>query len=101
MHYFHYWDFFWFQVLFKHLGVDLKDVTPTSLLKDRVREIEGNPDFSNKDVGSSQPPVMNEVKSGIISTLNQADIPLDVAASPHPGGHSRIISQVSASVDLL
>lgn len=43
---------------------------------------------------------MNEVKSGIISTLNQVEIPLDVAASPHPGGHSRIMSQVSASVVL-
>lgn len=42
------------QVLFKNLGVDLKDVTPTSLLKDRVRQIEENPDFSNKDTGVSQ-----------------------------------------------
>ncbi|KAI3444740.1 hypothetical protein Pfo_001405 [Paulownia fortunei] len=81
------------EVLFKNLGVDLKDVTPTSLLKDRVREVEGNPDFSNKDVGSSQPPIINEVKSGIISTLNQVEVPLDVAAPPHPGGHSRILSQ--------
>ncbi|PIN21929.1 hypothetical protein CDL12_05383 [Handroanthus impetiginosus] len=81
------------EVLFKNLGVDLKDVTPTSLLKDRVREVEGNPDFSNKDVGSSQ---INEVKSGMISTLNQVDVPLDVAVSPHPGGHSRLISQYGA-----
>ncbi|XP_057807321.1 uncharacterized protein LOC131021995 isoform X2 [Salvia miltiorrhiza] len=84
------------EVLFKHLSVDLKDVTPTSLLKDRVREVEGNPDFSNKDVGSSQPPIMNEVKSGIIPTLNQVEMPLDVATSPHPGGHSRIMSQYAA-----
>lgn len=89
------------QVLFKHLSVDLKDVTPTSLLKDRAREVEGNPDFSNKDVGSSQPQMMNEVKSGMMSTLNQVEIPLDVAASPHPGGHSRILSQVRTSAVLL
>lgn len=86
----------WFQVLFKHLSVDLKDVTPTSLLKDIVREVEGNPDFLNKDVGSSQPPRMNEVKPGIFSTLNQFEIPLGVAASPRPANHSRIMSQVSA-----
>ncbi|KAK4414642.1 CCR4-NOT transcription complex subunit [Sesamum alatum] len=84
------------EVLFKNLGVELKDVTPTSLLKDRVREVEGNPDFSNKDVGSSQPPIVNEVKSGIISTLNQVEVPLDVAAPPHAGGHSRIVSQYGA-----
>ncbi|XP_011090133.1 CCR4-NOT transcription complex subunit 1 isoform X2 [Sesamum indicum] len=84
------------EVLFKNLGVDLKEVTPTSLLKDRVREVEGNPDFSNKDVGSSQPPIVNEVKSGIISTLNQVEVPLDVAAPPHAGGHSRIVSQYGA-----
>ena len=90
----------WFQVLFKHLSVDLKDVTPTSLLKEKVREVEGNPDFSNKDVGSSQPPIMNEVKPGIISTLNHVEMPLDVAASPLPGGHSRIMSQVCVSIVL-
>ncbi|KAG6431049.1 hypothetical protein SASPL_109124 [Salvia splendens] len=86
------------EVLFKHLSVDLRDVTPTPLLKDIVREVEGNPDFLNKDVGSSQPPRMNEVKSGIISTINQVEIPLDVAASPHPASHSRIMSQYAAAV---
>ena len=90
----------WFQVLFKHLSVDFRNVTPTYLLKDIVREVEGNPDFLNKDVGSSQPPRMNEVKSGIISKINQVEIPLDVAASPHPAGHSCIMPQVSASVVL-
>uniref|UniRef100_A0A804PH36 Serine/threonine-protein kinase RUNKEL n=1 Tax=Zea mays TaxID=4577 RepID=A0A804PH36_MAIZE len=30
-------------VLFKNLTVDIKDVKPTSLLKDRLREVEGNP----------------------------------------------------------
>lgn len=92
--------FFSFQVLFKNLGVDLKEVKPTSLLKDRVREVEGNPDFSNKDVGSSQPPMVNEVKPGMMSALNQVEVPLDVAAPTHAGSHSRIMSQVSASVVL-
>lgn len=82
------------QVLFKNLGVDLKDVTPTSLLKDTVREFEGNPDFSNKDIGASQPQMVNEVKSGTLSTQNQVELPLDVAIPPHPTSHSRVLSQV-------
>ncbi|XP_068669588.1 uncharacterized protein [Aristolochia californica] len=47
------------EVLFKNLGVDMKDVKPTSLLKDRVREMEGNPDFSTKD--ATQPQMITEV----------------------------------------
>lgn len=73
--------------------MDLKDVTPTSLLKDRVRELEGNPDFSNKDIASSQQ-IVGEVKPSLISSLNQVELPLEVAGPAHPGGHSRIISQV-------
>ncbi|KAI3681521.1 hypothetical protein L6452_36320 [Arctium lappa] len=88
------------EVLFKNLNVDLKEVTPTSLLMDRVREIEGNPDFSNKDVGSAQQPMVGEVKSSMISTLNQVELPLEVASSSHPGGHSRILSQYAAPLHL-
>nr|KAJ0194504.1 hypothetical protein LSAT_V11C800412170 [Lactuca sativa] len=36
------------QVLFKNLNVDLKEVSPSSLLMDKVREVEGSPYFSNK-----------------------------------------------------
>nr|KAJ0203251.1 hypothetical protein LSAT_V11C500259280 [Lactuca sativa] len=39
------------QVLFKNLNVDLKEVSPSSLLMDKVREVEGSPDFSNKMFG--------------------------------------------------
>ncbi|KAK4372034.1 hypothetical protein RND71_007418 [Anisodus tanguticus] len=88
------------EVLFKNLGVDLKEVVPTSLLKDRVREVEGNPDFSNKDPGvSSQPQMAADVKSGIISSLNQVELPLEVA-SPHPSGPSRILTQYAAPLHL-
>lgn len=88
------------EVLFKNLGVDLKEVGPTSLLKDRVREVEGNPDFSNKDAGgSSQPQMVADVKSGVISSLNQVELPLEVA-SPHPSGPSRILSQYAAPLHL-
>lgn len=82
------------QVLFKNLSVDMKDITPTSLLKDRKREIEGNPDFSNKDVGASQTQMVPEVKSSIMSSLNQVDLPLEVAASSNSGNHTHLLSQV-------
>ncbi|CAI9285609.1 unnamed protein product [Lactuca saligna] len=39
------------KVLFKNLNVDLKEVSPSSLLMDKVREVEGNHDFSNKMSG--------------------------------------------------
>ncbi|KAL3649432.1 hypothetical protein CASFOL_005835 [Castilleja foliolosa] len=86
------------EVLFKNLGVDLKDVTPTSHLKDRVREVEGNPDFSIKDVGSSQPPILNDMKSGITPPLNQVEVSLDVAPPVHSGGHSRMLSPYGTSL---
>ena len=82
------------QVLFKNLGVDMKDIAPTSLIKDRKREIEGNPDFSNKDVGASQPLMVPEVKSGIISPLNHVELPLEVASPPNSGVHTHMLSQV-------
>lgn len=72
----------------------MKDVKPTSLLKDRVREIEGNPDFSNKDIGASQPQMVAEVNSGMISTLSQVELQPEVANPSHPGGHSNVLSQV-------
>lgn len=86
--------FFLFQVLFKNLGLELKEITPTSLLKDRKREMEGNPDFSNKDIGASQPQIVAEVKSGIISPLNQVELSLEVAPSSNSGGHTHLLSQV-------
>ncbi|GFZ00403.1 transcription regulator [Actinidia rufa] len=64
------------EVLFKNLGVNPKDVTPTSLLKDRM---------------------VGEVKSGTISTLNQVELLLEVASASHAGGHSHILSQVCIS----
>lgn len=88
------------EVLFKNLGVDLKEITPTSLLKDRRREIEGNPDFSNKDMGASQSQMVAEVKSGIMSPLNQVELPLEVAPSSNSGGHTHILSQYAAPLHL-
>ncbi|KAL1818639.1 hypothetical protein ACET3Z_013508 [Daucus carota] len=88
------------EVLFKNLAVDMKDVTPSSLLKDRPRETEGNPDFSNKDVAPSQASIVGDVKPGVSSTLNQVELPHDVASPAHPTAHSHLLSQYAASVHL-
>ncbi|XP_020095725.1 CCR4-NOT transcription complex subunit 1 isoform X2 [Ananas comosus] len=66
------------EVLFKNLGVDMKEVKPTSLLKDRSREVEGNPDFSNKDIGASQQPVIAEVTPGIMPPSNHVELQSEV-----------------------
>jgi CCR4-NOT transcription complex subunit 1 len=88
------------EVLLKHLAVDMKDIPPTSLLKDRVREIEGNPDFSTKDVVSSQAQIVPEVKSSIITPLNQVELPLDVSTPSLPSSHSRILAQYAAPLHI-
>ncbi|CAH9118024.1 unnamed protein product [Cuscuta europaea] len=88
------------EVLFKNLGVDLKNVVPTSLLKDRIREVEGNPDFSNKDVGSSQPPMVTDGKSGITPTPNPVELPAEATNPSHPGGHPRLLSQYAPPLHL-
>ncbi|XP_060964127.1 uncharacterized protein LOC133033427 isoform X2 [Cannabis sativa] len=88
------------EVLFKNLNVDLKEITPTALLKDRKREVEGNPDFSNKDVGASQPQMVAEVKSTLMSPLNQVELPLEVAPSSNSAGHPHLLSQYAAPLHL-
>ncbi|KAJ0736881.1 putative CCR4-Not complex component, Not1, MIF4G-like domain superfamily [Helianthus annuus] len=85
------------EVLFKNLNVDLKEVTPSWLLIDKVREVEGNPDFSNKDIGPAQQPLVGEVKSSKISNLNQVELPVEIGSSSHSGGHPRILPQYAAS----
>ncbi|KAL5999839.1 hypothetical protein ACLOJK_038126 [Asimina triloba] len=88
------------EVLYKNLGVDMKDVKPTSLLKDRIREVEGNPDFSNKDIGASQPQLIAESNSGIMSALNQVDLQPELANPSHHSGHSNVLSQFAAPLHL-
>ncbi|KAF5774948.1 putative CCR4-NOT transcription complex subunit 1 [Helianthus annuus] len=61
-----------FQVLFKNLNVDIKEVKQTTLLKDKSRMTEGNPEFS-------QPKIVEEVKSTVRSVVNQVVLPADVA----------------------
>ncbi|KAI7748630.1 hypothetical protein M8C21_012430, partial [Ambrosia artemisiifolia] len=84
------------EVLFKNLNVDFKEVTPSSLLVDKVREVDSNPDFSNKDIGPTQQPMVGEVKSSKRSSLNQVELPVEIGSSSHSGGHPRILSQYAA-----
>ncbi|GMP24044.1 hypothetical protein CsSME_00001441 [Camellia sinensis var. sinensis] len=72
------------EVLFKNLGVDMKEVKPTSLLKDRVREVEGNPDFSNKDIGASQPQLV--------------ELQPEISNSSQSGGQLNLLSQYTGNL---
>ncbi|PWZ44999.1 General negative regulator of transcription subunit 1 [Zea mays] len=88
------------KVLFKNLTVDIKDVKPTSLLKDRLREVEGNPDFSNKDVTASQTPVVAEVPSGTIPSLTHMEQQPDINITSRAMSLPNILNQYAAPVRL-
>ena len=75
----------------------MKDVKPTSLLKDRVREVEGNPDFSNKDISVSQSPVIAEVNSTIIPAMNQVELQPEVNSTSHPN----VMTQVGVQFHII
>jgi len=79
----------------------MKDVTPTSLLKDRKREFEGNPDFSNKDVSASQSQTITDIKSGLVPPVNQVELPLEVTNPSNTGAHPHILSQVCSCIVLV
>eukprot|EP00250_Pteridium_aquilinum_P021342 c25093_g1_i1 orf=270-7661(-) len=75
------------EVLFKNLGVDMKDVKVSQLLKGRPREIEGNPDFSNKDVAIAHPPALyaTESSSSSAAPMAHVDLPSEASVSAsHP-----------------
>jgi hypothetical protein len=71
----------------------MKDVKPTSLLKDRGREVEGNPDFSNKDV-ASQTQVSVEVSSGINPPINHMELQPEVNNTSRAMSLPTILNQV-------
>ncbi|XP_066384368.1 LOW QUALITY PROTEIN: uncharacterized protein [Miscanthus floridulus] len=88
------------EVLFKNLTVDMKDVKPTSLLKDRLREVEGNPDFSNKDVTASQTPVVAEVPSGTIPSLTHMERQPEINITSRAMSLPNILNQYAAPLRL-
>uniref|UniRef100_A0A0D9XMB8 CCR4-Not complex component Not1 C-terminal domain-containing protein n=1 Tax=Leersia perrieri TaxID=77586 RepID=A0A0D9XMB8_9ORYZ len=88
------------KVLFKNLSVDMKDVKPSSLLKDRNRQFEGNPDFSNKDVSASQTPVVAEVSSGVMPTINHAEPQPEINSTSRATSLPNMLSQYAAPLRL-
>lgn len=94
--------FLYLQVLFKNLNVDMKEVKPSKLLEGLEREVEGNPDFSNKDPVFSQSPspalsANNSSQSVTVPSLpQQLDIPpeLPIPTQPATSLASSVISQV-------
>ncbi|XP_020701272.1 CCR4-NOT transcription complex subunit 1 isoform X2 [Dendrobium catenatum] len=87
------------EVLFKNLAVDMKDVKPTSLLKDRVRDLEGNPDFSNKDI-TPQAPIIAEVNPGLVPSMNQAELHQEANNTSIAASHQNVLNQYTASLHL-
>lgn len=88
-------DYLGSQVLFKNLSVDMKDVKPSSLLKDRIRQVVGNPDFSNKDVSTSQTSAAAEVSSGIVPSMNHVELQPDINSTSRATSLPNMLNQVS------
>ena len=74
--------------------MDVKDVKPSSFLKDRIRQVEGNPDFSNKDVSASQTPVITEVSSGMIPAKNLVEAQPELTSTSRATSLSNMLNQV-------
>lgn len=88
------------EVLFKNLGVDTKDVKPTQLLKGRAREVEGNPDFSNKDLGTAQQQVITEHTTGTIVPISQVELQPEVSTSHASTPHPPVLNQFTGALHL-
>ncbi|CAL4923781.1 unnamed protein product [Urochloa decumbens] len=88
------------EVLFKNLSVDMKDVKPSSLLKDRIRQVVGNPDFSNKDVSTSQTSAAAEVSSGIVPSMNHAELQPEINSTSRATSLPNMLNQYAAPIRL-
>lgn len=93
------------QVLFKNLNVDMKELKPSKLLEGLERELEGNPDFSNKDPVFSQSPSPAPSANDSAQTVSvpslpqQLDIPTEVSIVTQSA--TSLSSPVNAQVCLL
>ena len=76
------------------MGVDTKYVKPTQLLKGRAREVEGNPDFSNKDLGTAQQQVVTKHTTGSIAPISQVELQPEVSTSRHSTPRPPVLYQV-------
>lgn len=90
-------SFFILQVLFKNLNVDMKEVKPSKLLENRVRELEGNPDFSNKEPIHAQPPqVASESATPYVAVVPSLPQQLDLLLDIPVGNNSATTMTTSA-----
>ena len=80
--------------MFKNLSVDMKDVKPSSLLKDRIRQVVGNPDFSNKDVSTSQTLAAAEVSSGIVPSMSHVELQPEISSTSRATSLPNMLNQV-------
>lgn len=55
--------------------------------------MQGNTDFSKNDMGASQPLLITETSTGIVSTFNAVDIQPEIVSSTQTGAHLNL-SQV-------
>ena len=74
----------------------MNDVKPSSLLKDRIRQVVGNPDFSNKDVIASQTPAAAAVSSGIVPSLNHVELQPEINITSRATSLPNMLSQVGS-----
>jgi CCR4-NOT transcription complex subunit 1 len=88
------------EVLFKNLSVDMKDVKPSSLLKDRIRQVVGNPDFSNKDVSTSQTSAAAEVSSGIVPSMSHVELQPEISSTSRATSLPNMLNQYAAPIRL-
>jgi CCR4-NOT transcription complex subunit 1 len=89
------------EVLFKKIGVNMVGVKPTSLLKNRVRKVEGSLDFSSNDLELPESHKVTEVNFSTSSTSNQTELlQVDIinpSHSSHSSSHSVVSSQHAAA----
>ncbi|PWA86476.1 hypothetical protein CTI12_AA140610 [Artemisia annua] len=80
-----------YQILFKNLDVDMKEVTPSSLLKNKVRIVERNLDFSKNSFKTYQKR-KDKVNSNctVRSVVNQVKSPVVAAGPSDQAGHTHM-----------
>lgn len=75
----------------------MKEVKPSKLLENRVRELEGNPDFSNKEPIHAQPPqVASESATSYVAVVPSLPQQLDLLLDIPVGNNSATTMTTSA-----
>ena len=67
---------------------------PTQLLNGQAKEVEGNPDFSNKYLGIDQQQVVTKHTTGSIAPISQVELQPKVSTSRDSTPHPPVLYQV-------